>query len=74
MSRVRWWTLLGTLLVISVGTLVQAFVDDTHRMTYVIATSISHLALIVLGYTYAKAEVEKRAKLISDLRNDILAP
>lgn len=52
--------LLIALLVISVATLVQTIVDEDNRLVYGIATTIAHVALVVVGTTFVRGSLAKR--------------
>lgn len=60
------------LLVISVGTLVQAILGDNNTLIYVISTSISHIALLAVGFWYNQGRQERHNRWRDQLREDVL--
>lgn len=64
--------LLVALLIISVGTLVQAILGNSNTIIYVISTSISHVALLAVGFWYNQGRTEQQNKWREQLRQDIL--
>lgn len=58
----QWQLLLVGLLVISVSTLVQAIVSEDHKVIYAVATTMSHIALVVVGTTYVRGPHARRRK------------
>lgn len=60
------------LLVISVGTLVQAVTGDDNTFVYVVATSLSHIALLAVGFWYNQGRTERHNAWREQLRSDIL--
>ena len=60
------------LLVISVITLVQTFVDEENRTVYIISTTISHACLLAAGFYCAKAIARRQNdNMFASLRNDL---
>lgn len=62
MPRTPKLLLIAALLVISMTTLVKTLVDDKDRKVYALATGISHVALVVVGSTYARGNFTRRKK------------
>lgn len=61
------------LLVMSVSTLVQAVVETGEsQFVYIGATTISHVALLIVGYSYNEGRKERHNKFVQQIRQDIL--
>ena len=59
MNRTPKVLLLLALLAISVATLVQAIVGRDNQLLYTLATTVAHIALVVVGITYARSGLFK---------------
>ena len=51
--------LLVALLIISVATLVQTIADAETRLVYGVATTVAHIALVIVGTTFARGAFNK---------------
>jgi len=61
------------LLIVSVGTLIQAVVSEgDNQLVYGTVTTVSHLALLATGYAYANGRHEQRRKLVDQIKMDVL--
>jgi len=60
------------LLVISVITLVQTFIDEESRTLYIVSTVIAHACLLAAGFYCAKAIARhQNDNMFASLRNDL---